>query len=85
MPQITHRELRNRSGQILREVNEGKSFEITNNGVPVARLMPIEGNVIDQLIEAGKATQPVQGPWPKIKRAQELTTQEVLKDIRRDY
>lgn len=38
---ITHRELRNESGRILREVQEGKTFIITNNGEPVATLQPI--------------------------------------------
>lgn len=38
---ITHRELRNESGRILREVQHGQSFIITNNGEPVAALEPI--------------------------------------------
>lgn len=38
---ITHRELRNDSGRILREVQEGQSFIITNNGLPVAALQPV--------------------------------------------
>ena len=41
---ITHRELRNESGRILREVQEGQSFIITNNGEPVAALQPIASN-----------------------------------------
>ena len=38
---ITHRELRNESGRILREVQDGQTFIITNNGEPVAALKPI--------------------------------------------
>ncbi|GAA1795049.1 hypothetical protein GCM10009795_045740 [Nocardioides hankookensis] len=38
---MTHRELRNRSGEVLRAVEAGESFTITNGGVPVARLVPI--------------------------------------------
>lgn len=41
---ITHRELRNESGRILREVKEGQSFIITNNGEPVAALRPVESH-----------------------------------------
>ncbi len=37
---ISQRELRNSSGEILRAVAAGKSFVITNNGVPVAELRP---------------------------------------------
>ena len=39
---ITHRELRNDSGRILREVQHGQTFIITNNGEPVAALQPIK-------------------------------------------
>jgi prevent-host-death family protein len=37
---IAHRELRNNSSQILREVEAGESFEITNHGEVVALLVP---------------------------------------------
>lgn len=39
---ITHRELRNYSGRILRQVQEGQTFIITNKGEPVATLQPIK-------------------------------------------
>jgi len=38
---ISHRELRNDSGRILRDVQEGEAFLITNAGKPVALLQPI--------------------------------------------
>ena len=41
---ISHRELRNEIGRILREVQEGQLFVITNNGEPVATLRPIGSN-----------------------------------------
>lgn len=37
---IAHRELRNDSARILREVAAGESFEITNHGEVVAVLVP---------------------------------------------
>ena len=39
--QISQRELRNQSGEILRAVDRGEEFVITRNGVPVAELKPI--------------------------------------------
>jgi prevent-host-death family protein len=39
---ISHRELRNESSRILREVQQGSSFVITNNGRPVALLRPVD-------------------------------------------
>ena len=40
---ITHRELRNDSGRILRALDRGKTFVITRNGVPVGELIPLRG------------------------------------------
>lgn len=37
---LAHRELRNRSSQVLREVAAGASYEVTNHGDVVALLLP---------------------------------------------
>jgi prevent-host-death family protein len=37
---ITQRELRNRSGEIMRELDRGADFVVTRNGVPVGSLIP---------------------------------------------
>ena len=39
--EITQRELRNESGKIMREVDHGKTFVVTRNGVPVGELTPL--------------------------------------------
>lgn len=38
---ITQRELRNSSGDIMRRLDEGESFVVTRNGVPVGELTPL--------------------------------------------
>jgi prevent-host-death family protein len=38
--EITQRELRNQSGEIMRELDEGETFIVTRNGVPVGELTP---------------------------------------------
>jgi prevent-host-death family protein len=38
---ITQRELRNESGEIMRALDRGESFVVTRNGVPVGELMPL--------------------------------------------
>ena len=38
---ITQRELRNDSGEIMRRLDEGETFIVTRNGVPVAELTPL--------------------------------------------
>ena len=39
--QISQRELRNDSGEIMRQLDQGESFIVTRNGVPVAELSPL--------------------------------------------
>lgn len=39
---LSQRELRNESGRVLREVAGGRSFVVTNGGVPVARIVPLD-------------------------------------------
>jgi len=39
--QLTQRELRNRSGEIMRALDRGERFVVTRHGVPVADLTPI--------------------------------------------
>lgn len=39
--ELTQRELRNNSGEIMRALDRGDSFVVTRRGVPVAELKPI--------------------------------------------
>lgn len=39
--EITQRELRNQSGEIMRALDEGDEFVVTRNGVPVGELLPL--------------------------------------------
>lgn len=39
--EITQRELRNDSGEIMRGLDKGESFLVTRNGVPVGELIPV--------------------------------------------
>jgi antitoxin (DNA-binding transcriptional repressor) of toxin-antitoxin stability system len=42
---ITQRELRNDSGRIMRDLDRGKAFIVTRNGVPVGELSPLRQRV----------------------------------------
>jgi antitoxin (DNA-binding transcriptional repressor) of toxin-antitoxin stability system len=42
---ITQRELRNDSGRIMRDLDKGKAFIVTRNGVPVGELTPLRQRV----------------------------------------
>lgn len=39
--EITQRELRNQSGEIMRRLDDGEAFVVTRNGVPVGELVPL--------------------------------------------
>lgn len=51
--QVGVRELRQSASQILDQVKNGFTFEITEHGVPVARLTPITKSLYEEYIEAG--------------------------------
>jgi len=39
--EITQRELRNQSGTIMRQLDDGETFIVTRNGTPVGELTPL--------------------------------------------
>lgn len=54
------RELRQNLSVYLRQIAEGRSFEVTDRGRPVAMLVPLPraATVLDKLIAAGRASAP---------------------------
>jgi antitoxin (DNA-binding transcriptional repressor) of toxin-antitoxin stability system len=40
-PEISERELRNSSGEVMRALDIGETFVLTHNGVPVGELTPL--------------------------------------------
>lgn len=60
MVEITQRELRNNSGEIMRALDRGDSFIVTRNGVPVGELHPVRARrwVSDEAVRAAFANAP---------------------------
>lgn len=89
MRTITHREMRNNSGEILRAVAAGETIRITNRGKVAAIISPPpedgDQSVLDRLIAEGKAT-PATRPasdLAKIKgRRSSVSSAEILDGVR---
>ncbi len=78
--QLAHRDLRNRSAEILRDVQNGAAYEITNHGEVVAILSPAhERNRADLRIR--KATR--RGKFTALDRVQrDVPVQQSLDELR---
>lgn len=81
---LSQRQLRNESGRVLRAVSEGQSFVLTNRGVAVGRLIPID---------APAPTPPIVRParrvggWAALGISRKHPSQpleEILEDLRED-
>ncbi len=49
---IPHRELRNRSSEVLRRVQSGETIQVTNHGEVVAVLSPPGSNLAPRVVRA---------------------------------
>lgn len=81
---LSQRELRNESGRVLREVSEGRSFVLTNSGVPVGRIVPIDAPA-PALTIARPARR--EGGWAALAIERKTATRslaETLDDLRED-
>jgi len=81
---LSQRELRNESGRVFRAVSEGHSFVLTNRGVPVGRIVPI-----DAPAPALTIVRPArrEGGWAALANERKTGTQklsELLDDLRGD-
>ena len=79
---ITHRELRNNSASILRRVQAGETFEVTNNGEPVALLSPAGGERLALLRRRGAVTPRARIDFARLRRATGIASRDVLDDLR---
>lgn len=84
MTMISHREMRNNSADILRRVEAGESFTVTNKGAPVARISPLEVSTLDELRAKGQLRDAT-GTWeslPGPTQLADVSTEEIIADVR---
>ncbi len=87
MTTISHREMRNNSAEVLRRVEAGEEFVVTNHGTPVARLSPIRSSILDELEAKGQLRRALsRRPWkdlpPGLPLPQGVTTADIIADVR---
>jgi prevent-host-death family protein len=87
MRTISHRELRNNSSEILRDVPAGEIIEVTNNGEVSAVLVPPSFTPYERLLATGKARLPVDSSIdlrriPRVRSS--LRTADIIADVRGD-
>lgn len=85
MRTVTHREMRNSSGEILRAVAAGESVRVTNNGRVAALIVPPPADPLEDLIEQGKARPALAPPagFADIPRGtSSVSTEEIIRDLR---
>ena len=80
------RELRQNASKVLDQVKDGAIIEITEHGVPVARILPITKSLYDEYIESGlikPARNPDWRPHPgRAKMPGSKTSTQVLMEMR---
>lgn len=85
MRTITHREMRNQSGEILRRVANGETIQVTNHGEAAALIVPPGTDPLDDLHARGKmraARRPLSS-LRELKRRKSATLSEaIVADVR---
>ena len=82
---MTHREMRNRSGEILRRVEGGESVQVSNNGHLAAIIVPAGGDPLDGLVARGEARAARTGGESLatiVRAVSPLSTRDIIEDSR---
>jgi prevent-host-death family protein len=85
MRTITHREMRNQSGEILRRVADGETIQVTNNGEAAALIVPPGTDPLDDLGARGQmrpARRPVSDLRSIARRKSGTSSEEIVADVR---
>lgn len=67
MRTVTHREMRNESGEILRQVAGGETIQVTNHGQVAALIVPPRPDLLTELASRGQVR-------PAVRRLSSLTS-----------
>ncbi len=85
MRTVTHREMRNQSGEILRQVADGETIQVTNNGQIAALIVPPGTDPLADLVSRGQvrvARNPASGLRSITRRKSTTASQAIVADVR---
>lgn len=83
--EVTHREMRNNSGEILRAVAAGESIRVTNKGQVAAIIIPPAADPLADLTARGQlrpARRPLADLSALVRRKPDRPSSELLSDVR---
>lgn len=85
-PSVGVRELRQSASRLLDQVKDGVVIEITEHGVPIARLVPITKSLYEEYIEAGLIIPAENSDWRPTTKPGKIqgkkTSTQVLMELR---
>jgi prevent-host-death family protein len=82
---VTHREMRNQSGEILRRVAAGETIQVTNNGQVAALIVPPGTDPLADLVSRGQvrvARNPTSNLRSIARRKSTTDSQAIVADVR---
>ena len=85
MKEITHRQMRNDSGEVLRRVGAGETILVTNSGQPAAVIGPPPEDVFSLLSAQGQVRKALKPPTTLLaitRRRTTRTTAEIIAEVR---
>lgn len=85
MRTVTHREMRNQSGEILRRVADGETIRVTNHGEEAALIVPPGTDPLADLLARGQmrpARRPVSSLRSLARRKSRTSSDAIVADAR---
>lgn len=85
MRTVTHREMRNQSGEILRQIADGETIQVTNHGQIAALIVPPGTDPLADLMSRGQvrpAREPTSSLRSIVRRKGTTDSQAIVADIR---
>lgn len=82
---VTHREMRNQSGDILRDVAKGETIQVTNRGQVAALIVPPGTDPLTDLVSRGQvrvARHPTSSLRSIVRRKSTADSQAIMADVR---